>query len=207
MSRPALLLVALLGALSLLGGACSSGDDDGPVVDTSQSDDKGTLPVFTGEDECVDEEGDVEGASPLSPPEILAEADLVTASATANDETVSFRFVTAGPGVSTTDVRFQVSKGASPQDPQWFELAAELEVDVWKVTLYGAPDEATVGQPGVGAVTELPIPVTREGDTVTFEVRSADLPDLDAAADWQYGTRVGADQAIIDICSPFDEEQ
>ena len=35
----------------------------------------------------------------------------------------------------------------------------------------------------------------------------ADLPDLDAAATWQYGTRIGAEEAMIDICSPFDEEQ
>jgi hypothetical protein len=40
---------------------------------------------------------------------------------------------------------------------------------------------------------------------VTFEVRKADLPELDAAATWQYGTRIGGDQAMIDICSPFDE--
>ena len=109
--------------------------------------------------------------------------------------------------MSETDVRFQVSKGASPQDPQWFELAAELEGGTWKVTLYEAPEAPSPGQPGIGAANELPVPVTRDGDTVTFEVPLADLPDIDAAANWQYGVRIGTDQPLLDICSPFDEAE
>jgi hypothetical protein len=151
-----LFLVALMASCTALVGACSSGDDDGPTIDTSEDGDEGAIPAFTGEDECTDDEGDVEGASPLAAAELIAEADLVTATATAGEETVAFRFVTAGPGASQTDVRYQVSKGASPQDPNWFELAAKLEEGTWKVTLYGAPDTPLPGQPAVGDATELP---------------------------------------------------
>lgn len=204
MRRLSALLVA--GLLVAAAAACSGSDDaEGPTIDTSDrsTDDEG-LPLFTGEDTCEDETGDVQDAPADTTAEVLAAVDLVRAEVSEGDDVLHVEFETAGPVAPEDRLRLSVQKGRNTQDPAWFELRAVLADGVWTVTVHTLPPLTDPGRVTTEETRELPLPVTTDGSTYALDVRLADLPELDSSPTWQYGARLGETQGYIDLCSPFE---
>lgn len=197
---------ACLLLLLALASCSDSGDADGPTIDTSQraGGDDG-LPLFTGEDDCTDETGDVQGAPADTPAEVLAAADLVRAEVRETDDVLHVELETDGPSAPENQLRLSIQKGRDPQDPNWFELRAVRTDGAWKVTVHRLPAVTDPARAATEKIDELPVQVGVEGATYTLDVRLADLPDLDSSPTWQYGARIGEETGYIDICSPFEE--
>jgi hypothetical protein len=198
----ALLLVVLVA----LAAACSGGGEAGPTIDTSKRDGGDTgIPVFTGQDVCTDVQGDVEGAVPDTPAEVLAQVDLKGARVSADDEVLHVEFDAVGADLGTDELRFTVAKGRDTLDPGWFEIWAVRGSEGWTVTVHTLEPVQQGQVQGVEQQTELATPVHQDGGTVTYDVRLADLPALDASQTWQYGARLGGSAVVTDLCSPFDQ--
>ncbi len=183
------LALTLTGALAL--ASCSS--SSGTVTPTP-------LPTNTGAT-CDDPAGDLtpagfDGTGSLRDP---AGIDITHAEARVTDSGLRVSFTTAGPIPSAPSPEFVLGQGESGT-PQGFELRAAPDGSgTWVVTLVTNAVNATTK-----AVEEkrapLTVPVKVEGNQLSFEVPSKDVPRI-ATFVWHFGTTSGPEEAtVIDYC-------
>jgi hypothetical protein len=183
------LVAASLGA-ALLISSCSSSST---VTPTPQ-------PANTGAT-CDDPAGDLtpagfQGTGSLRDP---AGIDIVHAEARVTDTGLRVSFTTAGPVLSAPSPEFVLGQGQSGT-PQAFELrAAPNGSGTWEVTLV-----TNTANPATKSIEEkravLTVPVKVEGNQLSFEVPSKDVPKI-ATFIWAFGTTSGPEDAsVIDYC-------
>jgi hypothetical protein len=174
-----------------MASACS---DDG---DSTSATAPVTAATTSTGDECLDPTGDlgeeVRAEGTLTEP---AGVDLVSASAQLTDRGLEVRFETAGPVALAPRPEFFVFQGP-PALPQSFEVQASRQDDgSWTVTLVTYADGPST--------RPLAVPVTAEGQVVSYTIPSDDVPPVGTLY-WAFGAR-SADEAgvtVLDDCDPL----
>jgi hypothetical protein len=196
--RSASMAVAVVALV--LGGlvaGCSSSSSKGT---TSTVGPANTLKGATGYT-CKDPTGDIalgqSGPSNLSQP---AGIDIVEASAHVQGDVLAVSFTTAAPISSAATPLFAVDSGDPSAAPQTsFELRAEQKSASapWQVNLhtFKGPKEA---------IQDLSIPVTVNGNTLSYEVPLRQIPPV-VSIQWQFGSTSTAanGDVFFDSCDSF----
>jgi hypothetical protein len=175
----ALVLGALVAAAS---GACSSSQDPPMPEGISTV----TLPPPTDGANCTDPKGDISDsaqqvAGTLSEP---AGVDLVAAEAAISDTDMTITFTSAGPIADAPEPIFYVSQGPSGLEAS-FELRIQpASTGAWTVGVITWAEEA--GGVRESAPRSLGVPVTVEGNELSFTVPLTELPKIVTMV-WQFG--------------------
>jgi hypothetical protein len=194
-------LVGLVSALVLVGAACSPTNRS---TSSSSTVGKQTTLAQTKGYTCHDPAGDISldtsATGKLTQP---AGIDLVEASALVKDDTLAVSFTTNGPIAEVTQPLFDVQQGDPSVAPELsFELRAQPvtatnPAGAWNVVLH-------TFKGGNEVKTDLGVPVTVTGNTLTYQVPLNQIPAV-VSLQWQFGTSsVQADGSVpYDDCSSF----
>jgi len=202
-------LVALTGAvvaLTLLFAACSSSGKKGSAPTTLGS--KSTLAESNGYD-CPDPAGDIgtdTGANSVGKLSQPSGIDMTHASAKVEGDNLVVSFQTVGDITTAPQPIFDVLQGdlSSATDLTW-ALRAEPVVKTepagkWHVVL-------STFKTGPEQKTELDVPVTVNGTSLTYSVPMKDIPPI-ATLEWQFGASSpqGDGPAFFDDCNSLKSQ-
>jgi hypothetical protein len=173
-----------------------------------------TLPPPTDGARCTDPEGDISDsaqqvAGTLSEP---AGVDLVAAEAVISDTDMTVTFTSAGSIAAAPEPIFYVSQGPSGLEAS-FELRIQpsASTGAWTVGLITWAEEN--GQVRESSPRALDVPVTVEGEALSFRVPLTELPKIVTMV-WQFGaaaTRPPAPgtttrKTVLDDCNNMSDQ-
>ncbi len=159
-----------------------------------------TLPPESPRSECTDVTGDIEdvnepaGTTALTDP---AGIDLVDTVANRTDDAVEVSFTVAGDiEGTTTNPAFILFRGQQAATQGSFEVQA-LRADDGTWALYLVEYLTNLGERD-----KLDVPVTVDGDTLSFTVPLAALPPITGTLLWSFGTYDGDRASVAELDAP-----
>jgi hypothetical protein len=195
---------ALVLGLAVAAAACSPANHS--AASSSTVGQQTTLPRTTGYT-CHDPLGDISldpsAAGRLTQP---AGIDIVEASALVEGDVLAVSFTTNGPIAAVPQPLFDVQQGDPSTAP---DLSFELRAQPATITDSAGPWNVVLHtfKGGNEAKTDLAVPVTVDGSTLSYEVPLSQIPAV-VSLQWEFGTSsVQADNSVpYDDCSSFTAE-
>jgi len=199
-------LVLLVGVLSLVAAVACSSDEVAMPEDLVI----GTLPSAVDRSNCADPVGDISRAVSAEAGSLTEPTgvDLIAARADVGDADMTVTFTANGPIDEVVEPIFSMIQGVSGQEVSFELRALQVSDGGWALTLITWQDED-------GGVREsdplvLGVPVTVDGDELTYTVPLRELPKLVTIV-WQFGASgiappaggSNARERVFDDCNNF----